>query len=225
MNKISQLVQTSPTLVIGCKRPKLGQGKQRLAYTLGNERAQLIAEAMLMCALEDAESWTGKVILAISCKSDIAWAGSLASKQTQVVCQSEGNLGERINHFDRSLRNSGHKTIVYIGTDAPALTEKHYSHVCELLDSNSTVFCRAEDGGVTIMANHIAWPDLKDLPWSSPSLGDSLIHLCKPLGTVGIAQCSYDIDVASDLEKLRCDLLNDTRPARKRLNSLINPRR
>ena len=48
-----------PVLVIFCKRPLPGQGKQRIAATLGKDVAYEIASALLQCALEDARAWLG----------------------------------------------------------------------------------------------------------------------------------------------------------------------
>jgi glycosyltransferase A (GT-A) superfamily protein (DUF2064 family) len=42
-----------PTLVLLCKRPAPGHGKQRLAASLGAERACAVAWALLDCALEE----------------------------------------------------------------------------------------------------------------------------------------------------------------------------
>ena len=55
---------TLPTLVLVCKRPALGIGKQRLAAKVGQELALQIAEALLACALEDVLAWPGSVVIA-----------------------------------------------------------------------------------------------------------------------------------------------------------------
>ena len=219
-NKLLQR-QSWPTLVIFCKRPKLGQGKQRLAKTLGSEQALIIAKAILACALEDANAWRGEVVLAISSASDVAWARSLLPEKAQVISQGEGNLGVRINNIDKMLRADGHTSTVYIGTDAPNLSYKHYQHICSLLANNATAFSRAEDGGVTIMANGTQWPNLESLPWSTDTLGERLINLSNTMGSIGFTETSYDIDVEADLAKLKEDLVNDTRPARKALFKLL----
>lgn len=52
------------TLVLVCKRPAPGVGKQRLTMSLGNEMTQQIATALLACALEDACDWSDRVVIA-----------------------------------------------------------------------------------------------------------------------------------------------------------------
>ena len=45
------------TLVLVCKRPAPGVGKQRLAARLGSEMTFKIASALLACAVGDACDW------------------------------------------------------------------------------------------------------------------------------------------------------------------------
>lgn len=210
-----------PTLVIFCKRPKLEQGKQRLASTVGTTRAFAIAKAMLACAVEDAEMWQGPVVLAVSCSNDIPWARLLMNKTTKVMDQGSGNLGDRIDYVDTHLRAQGHQSIVYIGTDAPMLRLQHYESIAALLSKHTFALSKAKDGGVTMMGSNTAWPSLTTLPWSTPQLGEALINASHALGSVGLSETSYDIDVEQDLVMLVSDLTNDKRLARQHLLSVI----
>ena len=87
-------------LVLVCKRPGLGKGKQRLAAGLGPDAANRIAEAMLACALEDARAWPGSVMIAPANRDDYSWAKNLlpeAGSKVRVQPQADGNLGQRLN--------------------------------------------------------------------------------------------------------------------------------
>jgi glycosyltransferase A (GT-A) superfamily protein (DUF2064 family) len=215
------LVQAWPTLVIFCKRPTLQQGKQRLAQTIGATPALAIAKAMLACALEDARSWQGPVVLAVSSSTDMSWAGRLMDEKAEVMCQGRGNLGERLHTIDNQLRAQGHQSIVYIGTDAPALLPMHFQSICQLLSEHSFAFSKANDGGVTIMGGNQPWPPLTELPWSTSQLGDALIQASQATGSVGLCEKSYDIDIESDLIHLLSDLQMDKRKARQFLLNVI----
>ncbi|MCL1077741.1 DUF2064 domain-containing protein [Parashewanella spongiae] len=218
-----------PTLVIFCKRPKLHQGKQRLAEDTSPEITLRIAESLLACVIEDAEHWQGNVVVACSSKNDIKWAKSKFSNARVIsqtpfeTSESIFNLGERLNYVDDKLRSQGHQQLIMIGTDAPILNQTHFDEVVTALTFNDIALSHADDGGVVIMANNLYWPDLSALPWSTNILSDSLAQLCsvKELN-VRYTLSGYDIDYVSDLKKVFIDLQTDNRTARKALVSLID---
>lgn len=211
-------VTLGATLVLLCKRPALHQGKQRLAATMGPERALNFAEHFLACALEDLSQWPGNIVIAPASADDVAWARLLLSKPASIIAQQAGNLGQRINRLDRQLRLSGHVNILYIGSDAPILTSHDFSQISEALTHHDIALAPAIDGGVTIMANRKPWPDLQSLPWSTEQLGAALAALCDKnrLGVTTTA-LSYDIDHEQQLPRLALDLSHDLRPARQAL--------
>lgn len=212
----------SPVLVLVCKRPLPGQGKQRLAATLGTEHARQIADALLGCALEDAEAWPGELVIAPARRDDDEWARGLVSRPCTVIGQGSGNLGQRLNQIDRVLRHRGAREVIYIGSDAPMLTTLHYRAAVRQLDQTEVVLSAADDGGVVLMGSAKPWPDLNRLPWSEAHLGDSLRDCCLQAGyRCGYIAPGYDIDVEGDLARLRADLEQDPRPARQRLHRLL----
>ncbi len=212
------------SLVILCKRPKLHQGKQRLAATLGAEQALALAEAFLLCTLEDARDWPGPVVLSPASDDDRSWAEQLLPG-AEVYPQLSGNLGERLMVVDQGLRRAGHRTLLFIGTDAPALEQRHYRAALQAFDQYGVVLSAASDGGVTMMGSDAGWPDLSALPWSTGQLGAALKNQCLAAGMkVGFIQPSYDIDLEQDLRRLVDDLQRDRRPARQQLlRMLLSP--
>ena len=74
-NQYPAAMHSSPAMVIVCRRPALGVGKQRLAASLGAAAAWDIGARLLDYALEDATHWPGPVILAPAEASDArcAW--------------------------------------------------------------------------------------------------------------------------------------------------------
>lgn len=212
-----------PVLVIFCKRPLPGQGKQRIAATLGTEVACDIATALLHCALEDARCWPGPVVLSPVSEADRRWAEGLLERDCLVVPQCEGNLGDKLNDVDRQVRAAGYQRLLFIGTDAPEHTEADYQALRELLAESEVVLRPAADGGVTAMGCAQPWPELGDLPWSTEALGDSLAAQCRSAGfQVAFSQPGYDVDNQSDLIRLKSSLQHDLRPARQQLLLEIN---
>ncbi len=214
----------STTLVLVCKRPALGMGKQRLAAHLGTEITLRVAEALLACALEDACNWPGQVVIAPASQHDHDWAVNLSlSVQSPVIVLSQitGNLGQRLNRLDHELRQRRMEQLVYIGSDAPGLKVSDYMAVNAALSHHDTVLMPSTDGGVVLMASHCPWPELSGLPWSTDQLGTALADSCCIAGhSVATLREGCDIDELGDLVKLTTQLEKDRRPARRALYQL-----
>jgi glycosyltransferase A (GT-A) superfamily protein (DUF2064 family) len=216
--------QDQAALVLVCKRPASGMGKQRLAASVGLKAASLIAEALLACTLEDARDWPGPIVIAPSHPEDYVWAEALLPEiQSKVYIepQSTGNLGQRLNALDHKLRDAGLEQLVYIGSDAPALTAADYAAAREALPNYDTVLKPAADGGVVLMASRQQWPTLGGLPWSTVRLGAALAECCRAAGqSIAELAQSFDVDEADDVVQLITTLKIDPRPARKALHLL-----
>lgn len=209
-------------LVLFCRRPRLAQGKQRLARSLGEAAALAVGEALLDCALEDAAAWLGGLVIAPDDPADAAWAGRLLERAATVSPQPGGNLGQRLNAVDRAARALGHERLLFIGSDAPSLTVPDLTAAARELERSDVVLIPAEDGGVVLMGGRRPWPELAALPWSEASLGDALERCCIGSGlTARRLPGSYDVDEAADLGKALRALSADMRPARRRLRELI----
>jgi rSAM/selenodomain-associated transferase 1 len=205
-------------VVVFCRRPQPGVGKQRLAAGVGREAAHAIAGALLACTLEDLDAWTGPVVLAPAAAQDIGWARSLLGARAQVLAQPEGNLGERLEAIDLALRQRGHRRLLFIGTDAPALPTGFLASAAAALDLADVVLAPARDGGVTLMGARRPWPPLGALPWSTPSLGAALEAACRARGdSIARLAESVDVDEAADLDWVCEALAGDARAARREL--------
>ncbi|MDV6345388.1 DUF2064 domain-containing protein [Nitrosomonas sp. Is37] len=222
-NSSSVIMMDEMALVLVCKRPVLGVGKQRLANSLGMERAQQIAQALLACALEDAENWNGLVVIAPASEEDHDWATTLLPSSMAVWIQPQtiGNLGQRLNELDSKLRYEGLKQLVYIGSDAPILAHTDYATCRAALQHHDTVLIPATDGGVVLMASCTPWPVLADLPWSTDQLGAALMSCCRCNGqSVAVLEQRSDVDELEDCLELITLLQHDARPARRQLHAL-----
>ena len=210
------------TLVLFCRRPAPGHGKQRLARHLGTTAALDIAEALLECALEDARAWPGPWILCPSRPEDAPWATRLAGATGSVLAQGGGNLGERLNAVDAQLRERGHSRVLFIGSDAPSLRTQILGAAAQALAHADVVLAPAADGGVILMGSRLPWPPLAALPWSEPTLGAMLQRHCRDSGfTVTEVEGSYDVDEPADIDTAIAALSRDERSARRRLRERL----
>jgi len=213
---------SGPVLVVFCRRPRLGEGKQRLARELGAAHALAIAQALLECALEDALAWPGGLVIAPENPAEARWAQGLLERAVTVQPQPRGNLGERLKAVDGAVRALGHERVLCIGSDAPSLALSDLLAAQAALDAFDVVLVPARDGGVTLMGSRLAWPDLAPLPWSEPTLGQALEECCRSHArSVTRLPDSYDVDEVSDLGTARRALADDDRPARRRLHELL----
>ena len=218
---------TTATLVLVCKKPALGSGKQRLAAKLSPVLVLAIAEALLACALEDVVAWPGPIVIAPATAEDLAWAKNLIETSAlqhplYTIPQSAGNLGQRLNQLDRSSRAQHRQALIFIGSDAPGLCAVDYDAVMNALNSADVVLIPARDGGVVLMASRHPWPDLSSLPWSSDRLGAQLRDACESSG-LSVRQIGqgYDVDEVRDVLDLTVTLQHDVRPARRALRTLV----
>ncbi len=217
-----------PALVLFCKEPRLGYGKQRLAAGIGKSGALQISRALIDCALEDAVAWQGHFILSPASDAELPWARALSlgsifeQRNVRIVAQTEGNLGSRLTQVDARLRNMGATHIVFMGSDAPILNTTHFDTVRKALEESDVVLADGADGGVTLMASRCGWPDLEELPWSTDQLGDALTKSCRLTGrSVYRFDGGFDIDVEEDALCMIENLNGDQRPARKALGNLL----
>ena len=207
-----------PALVLFCRRPAPGIGKQRIAAASTPAFAAGLGERLLATALEDLSAWPGPIVIAPAEPADLPWAREQAPERATAIAQPGGNLGERLEGVDRTLRSAGHTAILYIGSDAPLLDFAFHARARRALEMADVVLAAAEDGGVTLMGSRLPWPPLADLPWSTTRLGDSLDRHCRAHGlSVGRLDGGYDCDTLEALPRLVADLGGDTRPARRAL--------
>lgn len=227
MNPVPNAANPQAALVVFCRRPAPGVGKQRLARVIGREAAHAVGVALLECTLEDLDDWPGPVALSPADAADLEWAQSLlasrrvAHPRSCVVPQPEANLGERLEAVDRALRAAGFTNLLFIGTDAPALPRGLFGAAAGALANADVVLAPARDGGVTLMGARHAWPPLAALPWSTDALGAALAAACRARGDqVAWLEASFDVDEPGDLDLVLGQLAADPRPARRALHAL-----
>ncbi len=204
---------TAACLVLFLKAP--ARSKRRLAAEIG-ELATTAATHLWACVLEDLQNWPGPVYFAPAEAGDAAWLARQLGHSHEAVLQAGGNLGERINHVDETLRNRGEQKVLFVGTDCPAMEVDYLLQAAAGLSHHDVVLGPATDGGVVLMGARRAWPALTDLPWSTHRLHGELVRCCARRGlTIANLEPRADIDSVAALLAARRDLAQDLRPARR----------
>ena len=206
---------TQTCLVLMFKAPQ--HSKRRLAAAIG-DHARTAAQHLFACAAEDLADWRGPTCLAPAQTEDLRIAEELECQASTSVEQGAGNLGERIQHVNATLRKAGYERQIFIGIDCPALDSNYLARADALLAQTDVVLGPADDGGVVLMGVRGLWPPLADLPWSTDALRDALAGACKlAQQRVSMLEAHADVDLVDDLQQLPVRLSDDMRPARRRL--------
>ena len=207
------------SLVLFLKAPH--NAKRRLAAEIGKS-ATAVARLLCECALQDMEDWQGPAWFSPAEPDDEAWLDSRLSSTARIMPQRGANLGERINYVDAQVRSTGPTKIIFIGSDCPGLDSEYLGEAAAHLDEYDAVVGPSRDGGVVLMGARRAWPELRDLRWSTSHLLEDLCSACERSGwTIARLEVRSDIDNLSDLLTVRNELLNDTRRTRRDLTEWL----
>ncbi len=195
--------KNTTALVMMFKRPLPGQGKQRLATDLGRDAACSLAGCLFDISSALLVQWPGVAVASPASTEDQAWAQEVLPPSVQLLAQQSGNLGQRINQLDQQLRAQGLEQLLFIGSDAPELSQALLAQVGRALAACDIALVPSSDGGVSLMAARVPWPTLQDLPWSTPQLGGALSALCEQQG-LSVCQVGHcdDLDTLADLHLL-----------------------
>lgn len=195
--------KSTAVLVMLCKRPEPGVGKQRLAAVLGMRQGYRIACQLLKVARDLLQAWPGPAIVSPARSEDCHWARRYFGHSLQIWPQTEGNLGQRINRLDQQLRGAGHQHLLYTGSDAPELTPELVQQAGRGLLEYDVVLISSSDGGVSLMGSRRPWPELTSMGWSTEQLMTDLIDTCQLAGlsVKVVGQCD-DLDLLSDVREL-----------------------
>jgi glycosyltransferase A (GT-A) superfamily protein (DUF2064 family) len=214
-------MKSNSGLVLFTRRPRLGQGKTRFAQGSSDKLALDVSEVLLESAGELLLQWNtggwGRAFLCIEKKEDAPWFQK-RFPGVDLLIQSNGNLGEKLLACHRDCRKFVTGSILIMGSDAPLL---NLADICDLqnqMEKEAVLksgrfpeeglyqevfgFIPAEDGGFVLMGTNGEWPDLKNLPWSTSEIMNSLERLIfrkYPAARVLYGEQTLDIDAPSDL--------------------------
>ncbi|MDD4881515.1 MAG: DUF2064 domain-containing protein, partial [Gallionellaceae bacterium] len=102
----------------------------------------------------------------------------------------------------RALKSN--RRVLLIGTDCPALSERHLRAAAKTLDDHDAVLHPALDGGYVLLglrAFHLGL--FADIPWSTPAVADLTLARMRDLNwRVRVGETLPDIDEPADLVHL-----------------------
>ena len=186
-------------LIVFYRNPQLGKVKNRLAATVGEERA--LAIYLLMAA------HARNISLPIPVDKTVYYSEFIDSEDNWLNhdfnkrLQHGSDLGEKMKHAFEESFNLGYESVCIIGTDCLELTDKIVMAAFETLKHNDTVLGPAVDGGYYLLGMNRFIPDLfNNKTWSTSSVCDDTIEDLKRLRySYQLLPTLHDVDMESDL--------------------------
>ncbi|MDZ4297968.1 MAG: TIGR04282 family arsenosugar biosynthesis glycosyltransferase [Moraxellaceae bacterium] len=193
-------------VVIMAKQPLPGLAKTRIAATLGEEYAAILAEQLLLHTLNKVQQMTQQTTFSVCAVLCVApqinpYFEHLAQRyKTALIVQVEGDLGARMQAAASYALNLAQQVII-IGTDCPELNIQHITQARKSLDQADVYLQPAHDGGYVLVAlKESLGAVFEGKPWSTPVLMTKTLSDLTQAGIrYALGEYLNDIDEADDL--------------------------
>lgn len=192
----------SITLCVFAKPPEAGKTKTRLARSIGDDAAAMLARAFLRDSLEQLERYSStRQVLATT----EAWPKEIPiPRSVEIWQQGPGDLGARLERIMlRALQDT--KTVVALGADTPGLPQKHMLETVAHLQSCDSVLGPTQDGGFYALGLRRCPPGvLEGIPWSTPDTFQRTLEQLRAFHLAPMVVSPwFDIDEFDDLIRLQ----------------------
>jgi glycosyltransferase A (GT-A) superfamily protein (DUF2064 family) len=220
-------------MVAGCRvivlsrPPRQGQGKRRLAASIGEGRATRLARAFLIDAWSSISAWVSgqedvDLVLALSSPPD---EYPLLLPTPTIVRQGEGDFGRRMATLAAGAL-AQRERVLLLGTDRACLPDAHLAAAVAALAGADVVLGPDHSGGLWCIGvrggHHALWGNtwLDDLVWSADTAAQVQERAWRLGLTVARAPEWFDVNVPEDLPRLRAALARDPDRAPETLATL-----
>jgi len=186
-------------LIIFYRNPQLGKVKNRLASTVGEERA--LALYLLMAAHARDTSLKISADRVVYYSEYIDTEDNWLNRDFDKRLQQGNTLGEKMNYaFEESFR-LGYESVCIIGTDCFELTSEILDKSFVALETNDSVIGPAADGGYYLLGMNRYIPEFfRNKTWSTNSVCSDTLEDFKRLRLhYQVLPTLHDVDNASDL--------------------------
>ena len=213
-------------LAVMAKAPIAGEVKTRLVPPLTQEQAADLYRALLLDQLEHLSGLTvAELYLVFAPNSAAPLMWQLAPPNFYCFAQRSGDLGERMNAAFIDLWQLGHRSVVVIGSDLPALPLDFFGTAFGLLatSAHQVVLGPSRDGGYYLVGMNQPTPEMfQNMTWSHNQV---LAQTMERLARLGIAAellpTWFDLDTVEDLAYLQSLSEPATRNAVRRTLSYL----
>ena len=189
-------------------------GKTRLAPHLSSARLAALRAALLADTLDviAAVAHTGSLdaVLFFTPAGAEREIAALTSHSFPCVCQSDGDLGQRMRSaLEELLGPRSYDAAMLVGADIPLLNVRHLVEARDTLQSSGgLVLGPADDGGYYLIGMTQVHDGLfEEIEWGTDSVLTDTLRAAERLGIEArLIGGTYDIDTIEDLRRLERDL-------------------
>jgi rSAM/selenodomain-associated transferase 1 len=206
------------TLIVFAREPRPGRVKTRLAASLGAEASCRLYQAFVRDLCRVLSSQNGLSVewwLEGEPGADGSSIRPLVGEDAPIHFQPEGDLGRKMRDAFADAFSRGGRPVAIVGTDCPLLGPTHLESLFSALEPGfDAALLPVEDGGyVGLALTRFAPEPFEGIPWSTGRVLEATLAALRSAGRrVRVLPRLYDVDTASDLERLTRDLRAD--PAR-----------
>jgi rSAM/selenodomain-associated transferase 1 len=196
-------------LIVVAKEPAPGSTKTRLCPPLSLETAAEFYECLMMDTLALVARLRGADhTLAYTPPSSRSYFEKLVPNGFALVPQAGADLGERLANALRHHFELGYERAVIMNSDGPTLPLVYLEEAFAGLDHADVTLGPGHDGGYYLIGLKRLEPALfRGISWSTERVVSQTLSICDDLG-LAVHQLPewYDVDIRSDLDRLRADL-------------------
>jgi uncharacterized protein len=203
-------------LAIMAKAPVAGAVKTRLVPPLTLAQAAEFYRALLLDQFDHLRHYVGVERYVFFAPADGAnILRDLGGGEYAYLAQSGGDLGARMQRVFADLMSMGHRNIVLIGSDLPALPwailDQAFKHLAEA--EARLVLGPSRDGGYYLVGMNRPAPEIfADMTWSHARvLADTMARLDALDLNYKILPTWFDLDVVGDFHRLSALPQTETR--------------
>jgi rSAM/selenodomain-associated transferase 1 len=197
----------SEALYIIAKAPRAGLAKTRLGRAIGDEAAIVLYRAFL----RDLAARFAKVpfdcgwyVTPPDAWDDISPLVDWDGRETRILFQGEGDLGERQRELFRGAAARGEERVVLIASDSPQLTVEVVKRAFRELRRHDLVFGPTYDGGYYLIGMRGFEDVFRGVAMSIGTELEDIVAAAELAGlSVGRVETTFDVDEVEDLEHLR----------------------
>jgi rSAM/selenodomain-associated transferase 1 len=194
-------------LAIMAKAPVPGLVKTRLVPPLTHEQAAELYRALLADQLEHLKDIDGVArYLAYTPNDAAAMMCELGGDAYAYIAQRSDDLGQRMNQLCVDLWHLGHRNVVLIGSDLPALPLAILDEAFTRLSSaeHKVVLGPSQDGGYYLIGMNQPTPALfANMTWGHDQVLAETTARLRRLGvSFALLPSWFDIDTLDDIQRL-----------------------
>lgn len=202
-----------PVVIIMVKAPGAGLVKTRLVPPLTSSQAVRLAACFAQDTVANARRVTRDLIVAYTPSTGRAPLELLLPRDVLWLEQQGEDLGERLEGVVSQASLMNFDPLIILGTDSPTLPAAFITAARDALtrEAADVALGPTDDGGYYLVALRAGCRNLfRDVAWSTPSVYQQTASNAERLGLRLLELPRwYDVDVPSDLSRLRNELFTD----------------